>query len=167
MDRAAITIRSGLGPDDIREVARLHGELYPAEYGLDGDFETEVAARLGELVMRGWPREDEGIWAAEREGRMAGAVMLTREGPVLGRVRYFIVAPGARGRGVGRRLLSELVARARTSGYERLELVTFDELEAAAHLYREAGFRCVLAQRERRWGREIVLQRYELELSSD
>jgi ribosomal protein S18 acetylase RimI-like enzyme len=63
---------------------------------------------------------------------------------------------------VGRRLLHTLLETAAKAGYERLELETFSALEAAAHLYIDAGFRCVESQRTERWGRTIVLQRYEL-----
>jgi GNAT superfamily N-acetyltransferase len=71
-----------------------------------------------------------------------------------------------RGRGLGRRLLGELLAFADEVGYQRVYLETFSELRAAAHLYLEAGFRLTSADSAPRWGREeITYQRYELELT--
>jgi N-acetylglutamate synthase-like GNAT family acetyltransferase len=74
--------------------------------------------------------------------------------------------PSVRGRGLGRRLLAELLERARELGYERLRLETFSLLRAAAHLYRSVGFEVVDEDTGPRWGHgEITLQHYELELA--
>ena len=82
-----------------------------------------------------------------------------------GRVRLFLLARELRGQGLGRRLLDELLAEARAAGYERLTLSTFSDLRAAAHLYREAGFRVVREETTPRWGRErFTYQHYELRL---
>jgi GNAT superfamily N-acetyltransferase len=72
-----------------------------------------------------------------------------------------------RGRGLGRRLLGEMLSKAAEVGYARVVLETFSELEAAAHLYRDHGFEVVSADAAPRWGRDrITYQRYELELSA-
>ncbi|MGH2924253.1 MAG: GNAT family N-acetyltransferase, partial [Solirubrobacterales bacterium] len=64
-----------------------------------------------------------------------------------------------------RRLLAELLAKAREDGYRLVWLETFSELRAAAHLYRDHGFEVVSEDAAPRWGREaITYQRYELEL---
>jgi ribosomal protein S18 acetylase RimI-like enzyme len=58
------------------------------------------------------------------------------------------VAPEAAGRGVGRALLTELLARAeRVAGLRQIQLVVASKNAAARHLYESAGFRC--------YGREI------------
>ncbi len=58
------------------------------------------------------------------------------------------VAPEAAGRGVGRALLTELLARAeRVAGLRQIQLVVASKNDAARHLYESAGFRC--------YGREI------------
>lgn len=55
-------------------------------------------------------------------------------------VKHLYVAPAARGSGVGRRLLNLLEAHARREGADWLVLDTNRSLEAAAGLYRSAGF---------------------------
>jgi ribosomal protein S18 acetylase RimI-like enzyme len=123
-----------------------------------------VAEALGRLVGRGWPGDGEGVWVAEADGERAGAIVLSDEGGRLSRLRMFVLRPEYRGAGVGRRLLDALLARARAAGYERIELDTFSELQAAARLYRDAGLRRVRAERRRLWGREIESERFELRL---
>jgi ribosomal protein S18 acetylase RimI-like enzyme len=158
-------IRSGLQPGDIGDITRMHGEVYAREHGLDATFEASVALTLGGLVDQGWPREREGIWVAETGGRRVGSVVLYSRGERLGRLGMLVLRPEQRGAGLGRRLVARCVDSARSAGYEQVELITFSELRTAAHLYREAGFRRVSAGRERRWGRELVMERYLLDLS--
>ncbi|RKR74500.1 GNAT family N-acetyltransferase [Frondihabitans australicus] len=62
-----------------------------------------------------------------------------------GRVRYEVkhlyVAPGGRGRGLGRILLAELERRAADLGADLIVLDTNDSLRAAGGLYRSSGYR--------------------------
>ncbi|MFD4420498.1 GNAT family N-acetyltransferase [Agromyces sp. NPDC058484] len=55
-------------------------------------------------------------------------------------VKHLWLAPAARGRGAGRRLLEELERRAVEFGAEELVLDTNASLEAAGGLYRSSGF---------------------------
>jgi phosphinothricin acetyltransferase len=69
-----------------------------------------------------------------------------------------------RGRGVGRRLLDALVARARELGYHKLVLAAFPWNEAGMRAYRRAGFREVGIYREQgrldgRWVDTIVMEK--------
>jgi ribosomal protein S18 acetylase RimI-like enzyme len=159
-----IRIRSELRPGDLGDIVRMHGEIYAREYDLDATFEAYVAGALATLVDRGWPSDREGIWVAEADGERAGAVILSNEGDGSSWLRMFVLRPEYRGVGVGRGLLEALLARARAVGYERIELDTFSELRAAAHLYRGAGFERTGSQRRRIWGREIEMEHYELAL---
>jgi phosphinothricin acetyltransferase len=69
-----------------------------------------------------------------------------------------------RGRGVGRRLLDALVARARELGYHKLVLAAFPWNEAGMRAYQRAGFRAVGIYREQgrldgRWVDTIVMEK--------
>lgn len=73
-----------------------------------------------------------------------GGVRRIQRRPDTHEVRYEIkhlwLAPAARGRGAGRRLLEELERRAIGYGAEELVLDTNASLEAAGGLYRSSGF---------------------------
>ena len=69
-----------------------------------------------------------------------------------------------RGRGVGRRLLEALVARARELGYHKLVLAAFPWNEAGMRAYGRAGFREVGIYREQgrldgRWVDTVVMEK--------
>jgi GNAT superfamily N-acetyltransferase len=158
-----VTVRVGDRPGDAGEVIALHARLYAAEYDLDATFEAYVASGMGEWLIG--PRPGPGrLWVADDDGRVVAAVGLTGVSPQIGRLRWFLVDAAARGRGLGRELLDRALAFARESGYERLVLETFSELEGAAHLYRSVGFVLVETWVTTLWGRELARERYELAL---
>jgi ribosomal protein S18 acetylase RimI-like enzyme len=156
-------IRSGLQPGDIGEITRLHGEIYAAEHGLDATFEASVAGGLARLVEQGWPSEREGVWMVEAKGERVGCALLY-ERAGFARMGMVVLRPEQRGAGLGRRLVDLCLERARSAGYAQVELLTFSDLEAAIHLYRDAGFRRVSAEPQVRFGRELIWERYLLDL---
>jgi ribosomal protein S18 acetylase RimI-like enzyme len=60
--------------------------------------------------------------------------------PAKAAIRALAVAPGARGRGVGRALLAAVTQRAAERGTTHLVLLTMPKMRAAQHLYTKAGF---------------------------
>jgi ribosomal protein S18 acetylase RimI-like enzyme len=159
-----VVIRRELRDGDAEAIADLHQRLYQAEHGMDERFGASVARSLVGAVERGWPRTGGAVWLVERQGELAGSLVLTDEGSGDGRVRCFLLAPELRGLGLGRSLLANLLAEARAAGMRTLALETFSDLTAAARLYREAGFTITWERETDQWGPPIRYQRYELEL---
>ncbi len=158
-------VRSELRPGDLGEIVAHHGRLYGDEYGVDSRFEAMVAASVADASKRGFPREREAIRIVELDGAHVGSLALTEEDGNTAAIRWFVFDRALRGRGLGRRLLAELLGKARRDGYRQVWLETFSELRAAAHLYRDNGFEVVWEDPAPRWGREeITYQRYELDL---
>jgi ribosomal protein S18 acetylase RimI-like enzyme len=150
-------------PGDVGEVVALHGRVYAAEYGLDVTMETHVASGLASW-LQGPPEPPGRLWVGEGDPRIAGCIGVTGRSREVAHLRWFVVDPGHRGRGLGSALLAEALAFARASGYRRVELETFSELTGAARLYRAAGFERVRAQRRPFCGREVEMEWYALEL---
>jgi ribosomal protein S18 acetylase RimI-like enzyme len=160
-----VEIRRELRPGDLGAIVAHHGQVYGLEYGVDATFEGHVAAAVARAANRGFPSEREAICIVERDGYHAGSIGLTDEGNDEAALRWVVLDATLRGHGLGRRLVGEMLARAQEYGYAQVWLETFSELEAAAHLYREHGFRLVSEDTAPRWGRDsITYQRYELEL---
>lgn len=162
------TIRSELRPGDLGAIVAHHGRLYAEEYGVDSSFEGFVAAAVSRAGVRGFPSDREEIRIVELDGEHVGSIGLTDEGDGSAAIRWFVLDPEVRGRGLGRQLLRAMLTRARELGYRRVWLETFSDLRAAAHLYLEQGFEVTSADTAPRWGRDqITYQRYELELATD
>jgi GNAT superfamily N-acetyltransferase len=157
-----ITLRTDLRPGDLGAIVSLHGIFYARERGFDPTFEAYVAAPLAEFVCRGGDRQR--LWIAERQEQLVGCVAIVAVSPQTAQLRWFLVAPGVRGIGLGRRLLAEAVAFCRESGYAEVILWTESALKAAAHLYQLAGFQRVEEKPGRMWGVDLVEEKYKLHL---
>jgi GNAT superfamily N-acetyltransferase len=162
-----MSIRRELRPGDLGAILAQHGRLYAEEYGLDPRFEAMVAESIAQTSARGFPREREAIWIVEDAGEHAGSLALTDEGGGEAVIRWVLLEPRVRGRGLARLMVGEALEFARRAGYERIALMTFSELTAAARIYREHGFEVVSEDTRPRWGRDaITYQRYELDLAN-
>jgi ribosomal protein S18 acetylase RimI-like enzyme len=135
-------------PDELETVGEIRVAAYLADgflsadsaytprlraLGADGDGDVLVAVRedadgtgrdemLGTVMIRSWPGGDLLRTADEAE------------------VRALAVAPDARGLGIGRKLVSAVIERARASGVRHLVLASQPDMVIAHHLYVEAGF---------------------------
>jgi GNAT superfamily N-acetyltransferase len=159
-----VQIRSGGSADDVNAIARINGEVFEPEYGMAPSFAADMAVQLAELRRSGWPRDGEGCWIAELDGRAVGGVTLRDLGHGLARLGHLALRREARGTGAGRRLFDTVVEAARAAGYERLELMTFSDLVDAREIYRRGGFELIASEHVVRWGRELEWERWELAL---
>jgi putative acetyltransferase len=129
---STLTIR--VEPPDQPDVIVLIGELdayanalYPPESNHLLDIASLCAPAVTFLVVRA---------GAEAVG--CGAVLRDARG--WGEVKRMYVRPGQRGRGTGRRVLSEIESVARASGLPLLRLETGIHNTEALALYRRSGF---------------------------
>jgi ribosomal protein S18 acetylase RimI-like enzyme len=156
-------IRTNIRPGDIGAIVHLHGTLYALEYGLDYTFEGYVAAGMGEFAKAYDDRKDF-LAVAEVYGRILGAIAIVGLEDQTAQLRWFLLHPDARGRGLGRKLISEALKFCRERGFRHVFLWTISELTAAAHLYKEAGFRRTEQTTHEIWGALRTEERYDLTL---
>lgn len=119
---------AGLDGDSMARLTALHDAAFP-------DTHTAMADIVGRDPAR------DGLWLARHGGRVMGYVCARRP-PELpqGSVEYVAVAPDARGRGVGRALLSSAVAWLFGIGVPEVFLTVDAGNERALGVYRAAGF---------------------------
>jgi len=156
-------IVTGYRAGAIGRIVALHGEYYVRERGLDARFEAEVATELGAFA-RALDPQREGLWLALAEGEIVGSIAVQAERDAA-RVRWFILAPARRGRGAGRALLADALQHCRDRRYQQVCLWTFAGLDAARHLYQQAGFRLTEEVADCIWGPRLTRQRFDLDLT--
>ncbi len=109
------------------------------------------------------PARDRG-WIAEVGGERVGSVFVLRKSATVARLRLLILTAGARGRGLGARLVDECIAFARSKNYRKLVLGTESRLVTARALYQSRGFLLKDSQRIRGYGQDLVNKTWELRL---
>ena len=93
-----------------------------------------------------------------------GAVFVVRKSATVAQLRMLILAPQARGLGLGARLADECIAFARGKGYKKMVLWTNSCLTAARGIYAKRGFRLVKSEPYEGFGQQLVGEHWELKL---
>jgi L-amino acid N-acyltransferase YncA len=138
----SLTIRPASAPD-IPAITRIYAHAVThgtASFEYEPPSEAEMARRMSELTDKGFP-----YFAAEADGTLAGYAYA---GPYRTRPAYrftledsVYVAPEAQGRGVGRALLSQLIAQAERQGFRQMIAVIGDsEQTGSIALHAALGF---------------------------
>ena len=148
---------------DIGWIAHRQGLLYAQEYGWDQTFEALVA-EIAASFVREFDPKSERCWVAEQAGQIVGAVFVVRKSARVAQLRLLYVEPTARGQGLGRRLVDEVIRFARAKGYRTLTLWTNKVLAAARRIYEAAGFVLAKEEHHRSFGKSMVGQHWDLRL---
>jgi len=156
-------IRTNIQPGDLGYVISLHGILYAQEYGLDHTFEGYVASGVGEFGKSFDERKDR-LWLAEDYGQIAGSIAIAGQSDLTAQLRWFLVAPDARGCGLGNSLLKAALDFCRAREFRSVFLWTLSDLKGAARLYQQAGFHRTEHETHEIWGAVRTEERYDLTL---
>jgi len=158
----SLWMRHDLHPGDIGYIIYMHGIFHALEQGWDHTFEVYVAVPLAEFAQSKSSREK--IWILEEGDRIAGSVAIVKRTEEEAQLRWLLLEPEIRGRGIGRWLVEEALDFSRDMGYESIVLWTAESLPIAEKLYRSVGFEQILRVRHERWGSIVNEVKYRLVL---
>jgi len=155
-------------PGDMGWVIERHGALYAQEYGWDERFEALVARIAADFIDK-LDHARERCWIAERDGQRLGCVFIVRDAESsepnkTARLRLLLVDPAARGLGLGRNLVQQCTAFARSVGYRRIVLWTNSILTSARRIYEDEGYRLLREKPYTAFGKDLVSQDWQLDL---
>ncbi|HUA79068.1 MAG TPA: helix-turn-helix domain-containing GNAT family N-acetyltransferase [Dyella sp.] len=151
---------------DIGWAIERHGQLYADEFDLNEEFEALVATLFAQFATKHDPAKER-MWIAEVDGERAGCVFVVRnaDDATVAQLRCLLVDPKARGLGVGKRLVDECIAFAKSAGYAKMMLWTNDVLVSARRIYQAAGFSLASEKPHHSFGHDLVGQIWTRELA--
>lgn len=161
VERPATDIVEGYAPGLIGRAVAMHAAYYSRAAGFGAPFEATVAGDMAAFVPR-LGRDGNAIWSARSGGAIVGTIAIDGEDlePGVAHLRWFIVADGLRGAGIGRALMDAAMEFVDGHGFAETRLWTFSGLEAARALYERAGFRLVEEKPGRQWGERVREQQF-------
>jgi len=133
-----LCIRTELRPGDLGRIISLHGEVYDPLGGYGLRFEAFVGRTIAEFILDNDARGQ--IWLAERDNRLVGCTAIALRDGARGQLRWVLVEPSERGRGLGKQLVGFAMDYCRNQGCESVFLETTDGLPESQTLYEKLGF---------------------------
>ena len=139
VERDNITTQPARSPQDLESTAQLF-VAYAESLGLDlsfQDFDTEIKSLPGKYA----PPTGEILLARDGTGNAVGCVAVRPLSlPDCCEMKRLYILHAARGLGVGKKLLHEILDIATGLGYSEIKLDTLPSMRQAISLYESAGF---------------------------
>lgn len=157
-----ISIRT-FKPSDIDYIVARHRALYEIEYGFTQEF-SDYVEKYAKKFMEHHDENHETIWIAEEKGSPVGVIAIVKADNTTAQLRWFLIEPDLRGRGLGHKLMITAIDFCKEKGYKHVFLWTVNILEAARHLYKEHGFSLTETNTHDLWGRHLTEERWDMEL---
>ncbi len=150
-------------PKDIKWVIQKHINLYKDEYGFDNTFKDYVATPLYKF-QKSFNKEKENLWIAEVDGNVVGMIAIVKVDDKKAQLRWFLIDPEVRGKGLGHKLMQVALKFCKKTGYNSVFLWTISILGTARYLYKRYGFILTQTKEHDIWGKHLIEERWDLSL---
>lgn len=131
------TIRDARFPDDTAAVLEIWRE-YVASPSVSLDYQ-DYRAEFDDLPGK-YARPGGRLLLAEQDGGIDGCIALRKVSASICEMKRLYVRPRARGAGLGRALIEQLIVEAGIAGYLEIRLDVLEEFAQAKRLYQSFGF---------------------------
>lgn len=149
---------------DIEYIIKRHREIYEAEYGFSSEF-GDYVEKYVKKFDESHDELKENIWVVEENGKPSGVIAIVRADDNTAQLRWFLVEPGMRGKGLGYMLLKYAIDFCVDRGYRHIFLWTVGLLETARHLYKSFGFILTETANNDSWTKDVIKEeRWDLYL---
>lgn len=159
----SVTIRHQLQSGDLGRVISLHGRAYDQFGGYGRRFEAFVGRTIAEFVL-----DNNGngrIWLAESANDLVGCAAIVLRDNDVAQLRWVVVHPDMRGKGLGRDLMSLALAYAEEKQCRQIVLETTTGLPESQAMYEKLGFRVTSDSTAELWDGQQSLITMQLDLA--
>lgn len=157
-----ITIRN-FATNDIDYVISRHRILYQDEYRLSpvfGDYVDKGVHHFAQHFNAG----KECMLIPEIDGHPVGSIAIAKADDKIAQLRYYLLEPEVRGKGLGHKLVDMALTFCHDKGYTHVFLETISALKTARHIYKSKGFEITHTHKNPEWGKDVWEERWDLDL---
>ena len=140
-----------------------HQVLYAQSEGFDETFGPLVDGILTDFEDQSDPNFEQG-WIAYAGDQRVGSIFCVKLDANIAKLRMFLLLPEARGKGIGKQLLSQCMSFAKERGFARMTLWTHESHTAACALYARFGWSCTSSDPVVSFGVSLIEQQWEIAL---
>lgn len=134
-----ILITTEFMPEDIEISIRRQREIFGGEFGFL-DSSHPYAEKAIRQFAATWNKEKDFMLVAKDNGRFVGTITFMGDENNVGRLRFLILEPELRGRGIGKAIVNTALELAKDMGYNHVWLSTHSVLKTAINMYASLGF---------------------------
>lgn len=158
-----LSIRTELRSGDLGRIITLHGETYEPLGGFGLRFEAFVGQTIAEYFLVNGARGR--IWLVECGDKLVGCGAAALRDDRVGQIRWVVLDPSLRGRGIGKDLIEKTIGYCREQHCRKIILETTDGLPASQSIYEDFGFEVSSHTSEELWDgpRPLICMQLDLE----
>ncbi len=144
-------------------LVEVHQSHYTRAEGFDDTFGPLVAQILDDFLNGHDPECEAGWIACEGKIRL-GSIFCVKVDDSIAKLRLFFLVDAARGKGLGKKLLTTCMSFARERGYTEMTLWTHESHRAAGALYARSGWSLISSEPVVSFGVPLIEQHWQIKL---